>query len=141
MSIAHVVSNKSLADFIADQKTDTDFIGLSAMATRCNTTPRTLRLYETWGLLKPLREGAQRLYDSEAQRRFRLIDQSRKLGFKLTEIAELLAPAGNVSELKITIGLIREQISHLEQQRARIDQTLADLRRRCYLMQDPGYDD
>jgi DNA-binding transcriptional MerR regulator len=141
MSTAHALSNKSLVDFVADHEADTVLIGISAMAMRFNTTPRTLRLYESRGLLRPRREGAQRLYDSEAQRRFRLIDQSRKLGFTLTEIGELLAPAGKVSELKITIGLIREQISHLEQQRARIDQTLADLRRRCYLMQDPGYDD
>jgi DNA-binding transcriptional MerR regulator len=143
MSTAQSISSKSLADFLADQESEADTIGINDMVLRFKTSLRTLRLYETRGLLKPRQtgNGPERLYDQEAQQRFRLIDQSRKLGFTLTEISKLLAPANSVSELKFTIGIIRQQIRDLERQRAMIDQTLADLRRRYYLMGDPGDDD
>ncbi|MFM9975448.1 MAG: MerR family transcriptional regulator [Beijerinckiaceae bacterium] len=141
MSTAHIVANKSLSDFIADQISDTEVIGIGEMAQRFNTTLRTLRFYEARGLLKPRREGSMRLYDVAAQKRFRLIDEGRKLGFTLTEITELLGSSRNITELNLSIQIIKDQIIHLERQRVSIDEALADLRRRYYLLTDPGSDE
>ncbi len=141
MSTAHIVANKSLSDFIADQISDTEVIGIGEMAQRFNTTLRTLRFYEARGLLKPRREGSMRLYDVAAQKRFRLIDEGRKLGFTLTEITELLGSSRNITELNLSIQIIKDQIIHLERQRVSVDEALADLRRRYYLLTDPGSDE
>jgi DNA-binding transcriptional MerR regulator len=109
-------------------------IGISEMSRLFDTTLRTLRFYEARGLLKPRREGQNRYYDAVQQRRFRLIDEGRKLGFTLTEIARMLGPDASVDRLNLTLDAIQDQIEHLEDQHRQIDQALADLRRRFYVM-------
>jgi DNA-binding transcriptional MerR regulator len=109
-------------------------IGISEMSRLFDTTLRTLRFYEARGLLKPRREGQNRHYDAVQQRRFRLIDEGRKLGFTLTEIARMLGPDASVDRLNLTLDAIQDQIEHLEDQHRQIDQALADLRRRFYVM-------
>jgi DNA-binding transcriptional MerR regulator len=109
-------------------------IGISEMSRLFDTTLRTLRFYEARGLLKPRREGQNRYYDAAQQQRFRLIDEGRKLGFTLTEIARMLGPDTSVDRLNLTLDAIQDQIDHLEDQHRQIDQALADLRRRYYVM-------
>ncbi len=106
------------------------------MARRFDTTLRTLRFYEARGLIAPLRDGMNRLYDAEAEQRFRLIDEGRKLGFTLTEIAEILAGSRSSNELRLSLDTILDQVEHLETQRKQIDQSLALLRKRYYLMRE-----
>jgi DNA-binding transcriptional MerR regulator len=67
-----------------------------------------------------------------------LIDEGRKLGFTLSEIAELLGPSTNVRELKLSVQKIKEQMQHLERQRTEIEVALALLRRRYYMLSEPG---
>jgi DNA-binding transcriptional MerR regulator len=141
ISIHDALSNRDIEDFIADQDADNTYIGISDMAKQCQTTFRTLRFYEARGLLKPRREGVNRLYDVNAQRRYRLIDEGRKLGFTLSEIAELLGPSTNVKELKLSLKKIKDQMSHLERQREEVEAALAALRRRYYMLSEPGVDD
>jgi DNA-binding transcriptional MerR regulator len=138
ISVHDTVSDKNIADFIADQEADKDYIGIADMAKQCQTTFRTLRFYEARGLLKPKREGANRLYDSNTKHRYKLIDEGRKLGFTLSEIAELLGPSTNVRELKLSVQKIKEQMQHLERQRTEIEVALALLRRRYYMLSEPG---
>ena len=117
--------------------TDNDaFIGISEMSRRFNTTLRTLRFYEARGLLQPRREGQNRYYDATQQRRFKLADEGRKLGFTLTEIAKMLGPDAAADHLHLSLDMITDQIGHLEEQHRQIDQALADLRRRYYLMSE-----
>jgi DNA-binding transcriptional MerR regulator len=109
-------------------------IGISEMSRLFGTTLRTLRFYEARGLLKPRREGQNRYYDAVQQQRFRLIDEGRNLGFTLTEIARMLGSDDSVDRLNLTLDAIQDQIEHLEEQHKQIDQALADLRRRYYVM-------
>ncbi len=106
------------------------------MSRRFNTTLRTLRFYEARGLLQPRREGQNRYYDAVQQRRFKLADEGRKLGFTLTEIAKMLGPDASADHLHLSLDMIIDQIGHLEEQHRQIDQALADLRRRYYLMSE-----
>jgi DNA-binding transcriptional MerR regulator len=140
ISIRDAMSTSDLTSFLADQESDNQYIGIADMAKQCQTTFRTLRFYETRGLLKPKREGVNRLYDGHAQRRYKLIDEGRKLGFTLSEIAELLGPTSNVSELKLSIKKIKDQMAHLERQRVEIETALASLRRRYYMLSEPDFD-
>ncbi|MGL4636089.1 MAG: MerR family transcriptional regulator [Beijerinckiaceae bacterium] len=111
-------------------------INISEMAKRHDTTLRTLRFYETKGLLQSRRNGAVRVYDETAQRRFKLIDEGRKLGFTLAEIAEMLGSSTNLDELRISTKKIEEQIRHLEATLEQTNRALGELRRRHYLMSE-----
>jgi DNA-binding transcriptional MerR regulator len=132
-------SNTSADSAISLTENDA-FIGISEMSRRFNTTLRTLRFYEARGLLQPRREGQNRYYDAVQQRRFKLADEGRKLGFTLTEIAKMLGPDASADHLHLSLDMIIDQIGHLEEQHKQIDQALADLRRRYYLMSEsePG---
>jgi DNA-binding transcriptional MerR regulator len=112
------------------------YIGIGEMAKRHSTTLRTLRFYEAKGLLKPRRSGQNRFYDNSAQHRFKLIDEGRKLGFTLTEIAELIGPSQSVRELNLSMEKIADQILHLEEQHRQVTVALSALRRRYYLMRE-----
>ena len=103
MSIAFSRNSSALAvraDVLLD---DTDMIGIGEMArvaliqpcVRCGSTSRA-------ALLKPHRDGAHRYYDAKAQQQFRVIDEGRKLGFTLTEIAEILRTSRTTGELRLT---------------------------------------
>jgi len=99
------------------------------MAREFKVSLRTLRFYEDRGLLHPLRNGLARLYSDRDRRHLQLILKGRRLGFTLTEISTLLseAEAGD-PELHLAPDQVRAQISHLEHQRANIDEALAELR-------------
>jgi DNA-binding transcriptional MerR regulator len=115
---------------------DPKFMGIGEMARRFDTTLRTLRFYEARGLLMPHREGSNRYYDTNQQHRFQVIDEGRKLGFTLTEIADMLGSSRSTNELRLTLDKILDQIEHLEGQRSQIDAALSALRRRYYLMSE-----
>jgi DNA-binding transcriptional MerR regulator len=112
------------------------YLSIGEMARRFATTLRTLRFYESRGLLMPYREGTNRYYNTDQQHRFQVIDEGRKLGFTLTEITEMLGSSRTANELRLTLDKILDQIEHLEGQRSQIDQALSALRRRYYLMSE-----
>jgi DNA-binding transcriptional MerR regulator len=111
-------------------------ISIGEMAKRHATTLRTLRFYEAKGLLQPGRNGVVRVYDETAQYRFKLIDEGRKLGFTLTEIAQMLGSSNTMKELKISTSKMEEQIRHLETTLEQTNRALGELRRRYYLMSE-----
>ncbi len=57
-------------------------------------TTRTLRFYETQGLITPQRRGRQRLYKPADRTRLKLILRGKRLGFSLTEISEIIGMYG-----------------------------------------------
>jgi DNA-binding transcriptional MerR regulator len=110
-------------------------LSISEMVRLFDTTERTLRFYETRGLLAPPRRGQVRRYDLESRRRFRLILEGRRLGFSLTQIAEMLATTGD-DEFRFTEERLRGHIEMLEEKHRNIEAALADLRKRYYLMRE-----
>ncbi len=115
-------------------------VGIAEMARRFQTTLRTLRFYEQRGLLKPRREGMNRYYDDFAQQRFRLIDEARKLGFTLTEIAGMLPEPASNDQLRFTADKLLDQIEYLEGELVRINAALGKLRLQYYLVTGDGED-
>ena len=63
-----------------------------------------------------------------------MILKGKQLGFTLTEIRAMLAEEraadGSVANLKLSLDQVEDQIRHLEQQKAEIEQALAELRTR-----------
>lgn len=94
-------------------------------------TARTLRFYETKGLLSPRRIGARRVYDRRDRARLQLILRGKRLGFTLAEIAEYLelyhADRSQVEQLKRLESLVDRRIEALEQQQAALETTLGEL--------------
>jgi DNA-binding transcriptional MerR regulator len=104
---------------------------ITALCREFEVTPRALRFYEDRGLLNPMRRGQARLYSPADRARLSLILRGKRLGFSLTEIAQLLElydPAdGGALQLERSLAAVGERIAQLERQRHEIDQVLCEL--------------
>lgn len=60
------------------------------LADEFGVTTRTLRFYESEGLLTPVRDGTVRIYSARDHARLHLILRGRRFGMSLTEIAEIV---------------------------------------------------
>jgi DNA-binding transcriptional MerR regulator len=92
---------------------------------------RTLRFYESRGMLSPLREGTARRYDARDRERLAAILDGKRLGFTLTEIRAMLEDKrrdGPPAKLALSLPEIEDQIAHLEAQKAQIKAALGELR-------------
>lgn len=110
------------------------FYTIGDLAREFGVTLRTLRFYEDRGLLSPRRDGTARIYDARDRERLSVILKGKQLGFTLTEIRAMLAEErsadGQAMKLKLSLDQIEDQIRHLEQQKAEIDEALEELRAR-----------
>lgn len=63
---------------------------ISDLAEAFSVTPRTLRFYESKGLLNPKRQGVSRVYSEKDKVRLELALRGKRLGFSLEEIKEII---------------------------------------------------
>jgi len=105
---------------------------ISDLAQEFDITTRTIRFYEEKGLLKPARNGGNRLYSPSDRVKLKLILRGKRLGFTLEEsreIIEMYDPAqGNTEQLQKMIGVIRDKRRQLEQQLHDLEGMMLDLR-------------
>jgi DNA-binding transcriptional MerR regulator len=103
-------------------------------------TPRTIRFYESEGLIHPGRRGTTRLYSRADRARLAWILRGRAVGFSLADIRELLdmyAPGpARRAQIAATVAKSRERIAALLEQRAAIDATIAELDHFCRSLED-----
>ncbi len=104
------------------------------LAREFGVTLRALRFYEDRGLLSPRRDGTTRIYDARDRDRLSVILKGKQLGFTLTEIRAMLAEErtsdGPSPNLRLSLDQIEDQIRHLKQQKAEIEEALAELNAR-----------
>ncbi len=106
-------------------------LSFKEMCARFDVTPRTLRYYEYIELLAPEKDGRARFYGPREVARMKLILRGRRFGFSLEEIRQWLLIYGKKGErpqLQAWLDLADRQLVALEQQRAELEATLADLR-------------
>jgi len=103
---------------------------IGELAREAGVTLRTLRFYQSKGLLAPERNGHGRLFTGIDRERLGLIQQGKRLGFTLGEIRAMLASRvrGDAHILPITRKKCVEQIGLLERQRYELGMALAELR-------------
>lgn len=105
--------------------------GIGDLAREFSVTARTIRFYEHEGLIKPARNGQARVYCERDRVRLKLILRGKRIGFSLSEIAEMLdlydAPEGEGGQIQYVLAKIRERRSALEQQQTDIEEMLAQL--------------
>ena len=108
------------------------------LAEEFDVTTRTMRFYETEGLIHPEREGQTRIYSDKDRIHLKLIIRGKRLGLSLAESKELIElynPGGaNQKQLSRLLEKINERREALEQQieDIRVMQLeLDDAERRC----------
>ncbi len=96
-----------------------------------DVTARTVRHYESCGILRPERRGQQRVFDEGDRVRLRLALRGRRLGFSLAEVREMLdlydQEGGEVAQLERTLAYGRQRIADLEERRREVEEALAEL--------------
>ncbi len=109
------------------------FWTVGELARELGVTPRTIRFYEDRGLLLPGRAGTTRVYASRDRARLILILRGKQLGFSLREIRDYLdlydADPAHAGQIRLLLGKVRDRVARLDEQRAALDETLAELRK------------
>jgi len=97
-----------------------------------SVTARTLRFYESEGLLAPSRRGQARIYSGRDRARLTLILRGRRVGFSLAEIREILDLYGRGDDNHVQLEHARnkfiQRIGELERQKKDIDDSVAELK-------------
>jgi DNA-binding transcriptional MerR regulator len=110
-----------------------ELFGITELCRDFGITLRTIRFYEDKGLLAPRRVNGTRVYTRRDRARLALILRSKAIGASLADIKHYLdlygaRGEGRVQQLKWVLGKTDAAIAELEQKRAHIEATLAELR-------------
>ncbi len=111
---------------------------ISALAKEFGITTRTIRFYESRGLISPERVGTTRRYSKRDRARLILILRGRNLGFTVEDVSEYLSlydsDPGQLTQTRHLRDKVVAAIDDLETKRQDIERSLADLaeiRARC----------
>ena len=110
-----------------------ELFGITELCREFGITLRTIRFYEDKGLLSPRRVNGTRVYTRRDRARLALILRSKAIGAPLAEIKRYLDlygthGEGRVQQLKFVMERTDQAIADLEQKRAHIEASLAELR-------------
>ncbi len=111
---------------------------ISDLAKEFSITTRTIRFYESRGLIAPKRIGQKRRYSRRDRARLMLILRGRNLGFTVEDVGEYLAlydaDPRQIAQTRLLLDKVENAIIDLEAKREDIRRSLADLqdiRDRC----------
>lgn len=104
---------------------------ISELSKHFDLTTRTIRFYESEGLLLPERENSKRIYHDRDLVRLKLILRGKRLGFSLAEIKTTLTlydtQPDEVPQLKYVLETIALHRRELIQKRQDIADTISDM--------------
>jgi DNA-binding transcriptional MerR regulator len=113
---------------------------ITELAHELNISTRTIRFYETKGLISPDRVAGNRVFQNRDRVRLLLILRGKRLGFTLRDISEYLAlydtDKTQVSQVKLLHALIDERMEKLEGQLNDITTTISELKNMRQLAKD-----
>lgn len=111
---------------------------IAEVADELGVTHRTIRYYESKGLVTPERRGTARVFHPRDRTRLLLVLRGKRLGFPLDEIHLIVdmydEQPGEEGQLTYLLEQIAERRAHLEQRRRDVEAALVelgDLERRC----------
>jgi DNA-binding transcriptional MerR regulator len=110
-----------------------ELFGITELCKEFDISPRAIRFYEDKGLLAPRRVNGTRVYTRRDRARLALILRAKAIGSSLAEIKHYLDMygahgEGRTQQMKYVYERTSKAIADLEQKRAHIDSTLAELR-------------
>lgn len=107
-------------------------LSITEVAEEFGVTARTIRFYESKGLISPQRVGSTRAYSYKDRGRLKLIFRAKRLGFSLTDINEYLelyiVDQTQKEQVQLLLDKVNGRISELEQQQEDLIDTLEELR-------------
>ncbi len=106
-------------------------LSFKEMCAKFDVTPRTLRYYEYIELLRPEKDGRNRIYGPREVARMTLILRGRRFGFSLEEIRqwlEVYETRGSRPQLEIWIENADRQLLELDRQRSELGTTIEELK-------------
>ena len=125
----------SAMEVVASHRDDEtgELFGITELCREFGITLRTIRFYEDKALLAPRRVNGTRVYTRRDRARLALILRSKAIGASLADIKHYLDlygahGEGRVQQLKWVLGKTDAAIAGLEEKRAHIEATLAELR-------------
>ena len=131
----HATRPQTADEVVADHRSDDagQLFGITELCTEFGISPRALRFYEDKGLLAPRRVNGTRVYTRRDRARLQLILRAKAIGSSLAEIKHYLDLYGTHGEgrtvqMKYVLDRTTKAIAELEQKRAHIDASLAELR-------------
>jgi DNA-binding transcriptional MerR regulator len=105
---------------------------IGELAADLSVTTRTIRFYESKGLIAPARRGVARSYSRRDRARMMLILRGKNLGFSLEAIGEYLklydADPARIAQTQMLLAGVEEAIDKLQVKRADLDRTLKELK-------------
>lgn len=105
---------------------------IGQLAEEYQITTRTIRFYELRGLIKPRREGTNRIYSRRDRGRLSIILRGKNLGFTLEDIAEYLAlydvDRSQRTQTEMLLSRVEAAIADLNRKKADLTRTLNDLK-------------
>ena len=107
-----------------------DLFAIADLAREFGISTRAIRFYEAKGLLSPERVGAARIFRRRDRARLILVLRGKRLGFSLRDISDYLSlyDADRKEQVHLLIGKVEQRLASLEQQRADLELTIAELR-------------
>ena len=110
-----------------------DLLGIAPLCEQLGITARALRLYEDKGLLQPKRINGARVYNRRDRARLTLILRAKALGSSLVDSKQYLDMygahgEGRAKQLDFVLKRTDAAIAELEDKRAQIEATLAEIR-------------
>ena len=122
-------------EVVADHRSDDagQLFGITELCREFGISARALRFYEDKGLLAPRRVNGTRVYTRRDRARLSLILRAKAIGSSLAEIKHYLDlygahGEGRTVQMKYVLDKTSKAIAELEQKRAHIDASLAELR-------------
>jgi DNA-binding transcriptional MerR regulator len=122
-------------EVVADHRSDDagELFGIAELCKEFDISPRAIRFYEDKGLLAPRRINGTRVYTRRDRARLQLILRAKAIGSSLAEIKHYLDlygahGEGRTVQMKYVLDRTSKAIAELEQKRAHIDASLAELR-------------
>lgn len=120
---------------------------IGQLAEEFEITTRTIRFYESRGLISPTRDGTNRIYSRRDRARLALILRGKNLGFSLEDIAEYLTlydlDPSQRTQTEMLLSKVDAAITDLNRKKTDLARALADLkdiRTKClaFLSDDKG---
>ena len=120
------------ADRAQKLSSDTRTWTIAELAREFDVTPRTIRFYEDEGLIKPRRQGLNRIFSAGDRVRLGWILRGKRVGLSLAEIRALLdlyyVDRTGVQQMRAILTRTRDHIVELEQKLGDLQAQLAELR-------------
>jgi len=108
-----------------------DLFAIADLAKEFGISTRTIRFYESKGLLQPDRVGGTRVFRRRDRARLILILRGKRLGFSLRDISEYLAlydaDETRTAQVELLIEKVDERLELLRQQLSDLEMTIGEL--------------